>query len=335
MPPAPSRRLVHGRGSVSRGDVTPAIDVVGDVHGSFLHLEGLLDRLGYVERRGRRRHPEGRKAVFVGDLIDRGPGQLETVRIVRGMLETGDAACVMGNHEYNAVAWYHGLRRKDEHRRRQHAAFLDAVGEGSALHRELVEWFATLPLVLEIDGLRIVHACWDPQALEDISGFVSTSGGLTEDGFTHSSDRGHADGRTHRAVEHLLKGPEIELPAETRYVDKDGKLRSRARYAWWNDQVRSLADACVLPHDVLGEDGEPHRGFDGHAVGEIPCAPYTADVPVVVGHYWRSGVPEPLAPRIACVDYSAVRGGALCAYRYDGETTLLAEKFVTFDGRRG
>lgn len=305
------------------------VDVIGDVHGAFTHLDALLDALGYLQYGSSRRHPCGRHAVFVGDLIDRGPGQIETVRLVRGMVAAGDASCVMGNHEYNAVAWYHGLRRKDDHRRRQHEAFLDAVGENSNLHRELVEWFSTLPLVLETHDARIVHACWDPEALTDIAPLLTADGALTEKGFILSNDREYADGRVHRAVEHLLKGPEIELPEGAQYVDKDGKLRSKARYAWWNTDAKRLADVCVIPSGVLGADGEPHRWTEDHPIATPPSTPYRDSEPVLVGHYWRSGTPEPLTEKVACVDYSAVKGGSLCAYRYDGENELRKERFVS------
>lgn len=331
MPTQPARRLVHGRDPVTRPGGIPdgGIDVIGDVHGAFEHLEELLRVLGYLRRGSSRRHPGGRHAVFVGDLIDRGPGQLETVRLVRSMVEDGDASCVLGNHEYNAVTWYRGLRRRNDHRRRQHEAFLDAVGENSSLHRELVEWFTTLPIALEMRGARIVHACWDSEALADIGAFLTAEGALTDEGFTLSSDPAHSDGRPHRAVEHLLKGPEIELPETARYVDKDGKLRAKARYAWWSTTGEHLSDVCVIPSGVVDANGEPHRWIEEHPIVAPPSPPYNDREPVLIGHYWRSGKPEPLTEKVACVDYSAVKGGTLCAYRYDGESDLRGEKFVS------
>ena len=78
-------------------------DIIGDIHGHADALTALLRRMGYRERGGAWRHP-GRQALFIGDFIDRGPGQLESVRIVRGMVEAGTALAVMGNHEFNAIA---------------------------------------------------------------------------------------------------------------------------------------------------------------------------------------------------------------------------------------
>ena len=83
-----------------RGDHGP-FDVVGDVHGCFDELVALLTSLGYeIDGAGNgARHPAGRRAFFVGDLVDRGPATPEVLRLVMGMVEAGDALCVPGNHE--------------------------------------------------------------------------------------------------------------------------------------------------------------------------------------------------------------------------------------------
>jgi protein phosphatase len=93
----------------NKKDVHGPFDIIGDVHGCGDELESLLTTLGYetVERREGvgldagpvYRHPDGRQAVFVGDLVDRGPRVLDTLRIVRNMVEAGSGWCVMGNHE--------------------------------------------------------------------------------------------------------------------------------------------------------------------------------------------------------------------------------------------
>jgi len=85
-------------------------DVIGDVHGCFDELRALLERLGYVVEPAteptadggaewRVRHPAGRKAVFVGDLVDRGPKTPDVLRLVMGMVADGGAYCVPGNHD--------------------------------------------------------------------------------------------------------------------------------------------------------------------------------------------------------------------------------------------
>ncbi|GAA4544399.1 polynucleotide kinase-phosphatase [Amycolatopsis samaneae] len=90
-------------------ELTGPFDVIGDVHGCRAELETLLARLGYVLTRdeaGRpagAHHPEGRTAVFVGDLVDRGPDTPGVLRLVMGMVAAGTALCVTGNHEHKLV----------------------------------------------------------------------------------------------------------------------------------------------------------------------------------------------------------------------------------------
>ena len=79
-------------------------DIIGDVHGYADKLEGLLLKMDYELIDGTWQHPD-RKAIFVGDLIDRGPRQIDSVMIAKRMVEAGHAYIVMGNHEFNAIAY--------------------------------------------------------------------------------------------------------------------------------------------------------------------------------------------------------------------------------------
>ncbi|MDQ1319965.1 MAG: hypothetical protein QG655_1208, partial [Actinomycetota bacterium] len=81
-----------------------AYDVIGDVHGCATKLRVLLEQMGYRERHGVYEHPE-RTAVFVGDLIDRGPEHLEVLSLVKAMADAGTARVAMGNHEFNAICY--------------------------------------------------------------------------------------------------------------------------------------------------------------------------------------------------------------------------------------
>jgi len=92
-------------------------DIIGDIHGCYDELVQLLERLGYqiaVTENGERRivvtPPAGRRAVFLGDLIDRGPNAPDVLRLVMGMVEHGTAMCVPGNHEAKLLR---KLRGKD------------------------------------------------------------------------------------------------------------------------------------------------------------------------------------------------------------------------------
>ena len=80
-------------------------DIIGDIHGCGQTLNALLRKLDYTEQEGVFRHAD-RQIIFLGDFIDRGPQQSEVVDLVRRMVEAGTAHAVIGNHEFNAIAYY-------------------------------------------------------------------------------------------------------------------------------------------------------------------------------------------------------------------------------------
>ena len=302
------------------------LDIIGDVHGHADALESLLGKLGYQDRNGAWRHAAGRRAVFVGDLVDRGPRQLDVIAIVRGMVEAGTALAVMGNHEFNAIAYATPdpreagahFRRRMGHHVGTHAVFLDAMGGAdTALHRDIVGFCRELPLWLDLEGARIVHACWSQQAVDALDGAVDAEHRLTAAGLTPALTKGTV---ANDACEILLKGPEIPLPRGVWYRDAQGTERHRTRIRWWDATATTIRAACVetdlagqLPDDPLPPD----------------CVvPLDETKPVFFGHYWLRGALYLLAPRRACLDFSIARHGVLCAYRFDGERDLAASKLV-------
>lgn len=93
----------------------PTIDVIGDIHGYAGKLRALLSRLSYEQSGGVYGSPD-RRAIFVGDLIDRGHAIGEAIEILTGMLRAGSAQIVMGNHQFNALC-YHTRDGKGEYLR--------------------------------------------------------------------------------------------------------------------------------------------------------------------------------------------------------------------------
>ncbi len=95
-------------------------DIIGDVHGCIDELKELLSSLGYQagnesELAWTYRHPENRQAIFVGDLVDRGPGSPEVLRIVMNMVEAGSALCVPGNHDMKLLRKLRGKNVQVSH----------------------------------------------------------------------------------------------------------------------------------------------------------------------------------------------------------------------------
>ena len=109
-----------------RGEHGP-FDVIGDVHGCGDEMDALLDTLGYASGEdGVRRHPEGRRAVFVGDLVDRGPRVVHVLRTVMGMVRAGSALAVPGNHDVKLVRALRGKKVQVKHGLERSLAELEA-----------------------------------------------------------------------------------------------------------------------------------------------------------------------------------------------------------------
>ncbi len=315
------------------GSALTYYDIIGDIHGCATKLVALLGELGYrQDDSGVYRHP-GRTAVFVGDLIDRGDEQLEVLQLVRAMVESGGARIVMGNHEFNAICWALGLREHNEKNTRQHRAFLEQLSADQ--QREYVEWFKTFPLWLELPGpIRVVHACWHPASMAVVEDACGGARLVTEQHYADASDKKHP---LYRAVENLLKGPEISLTdhgAEP-YWDKDGHKRTDARIRWWDHNARTLR-ALAETRGARTEDGDRYPDPPDREVGPAVGLTYvyTDEVPLFYGHYWREWEPVHLddwTTYTACVDFSAVKGGTMVAYRWNGEPEIHWENYVPHD----
>ena len=313
--------------------VMAGFDIIGDVHGHVDRLRGLLTLLGYTEERGVWSHPE-RTAVFVGDLIDRGPGQLDTLRMVQAMVEAGSAQIVLGNHEFNAVAYatfdpVRGdyCRPHSDKNNGQHDAFLLDVEFGSPLHRSIIDWFMTIPMWLDLGGLRVVHACWSPPRIAHLKNWAGPNNTLTERIVIDGTTKGTA---TYEAIETVLKGPEVHLDG-VRYEDKDGHRREHARLRWWDSGATTLRTAALIPPGTqLYDAGDrPIDELPDRPLRDDEVQPYTGPEPVLFGHYWwRKESAEAINPLATCVDYSVAKDGVLRAYRWDGETEIDEDKFV-------
>ncbi len=295
-------------------------DLIGDIHGHADALQQLLKTLGYARQHGVYRHPD-RQAIFLGDFIDRGPKIHETLKIVRPMVESGAALAVMGNHELNALAFHtphrerpgEHLRPHNEKNSNQHAETMRQVP--AAELTSYLDWFRTLPLWLDLDGLRVVHACWDDSRMAKIAGPVT-------DEFLHSACL--PGGSLFGPVETILKGKEARLPPGTVFRDKDGHERLTTRVKWYEPPTGHTYRTYAMASELIDSD-EP---IPGEVVLAAVPYPETAK-PVFVGHYWmRAEQPELLRHNIACLDWSVAKGGFLCAYRWDGEQKLDAMKFV-------
>jgi len=305
-------------GSLIRPLFEGPLDVVGDVHGEIDGLAALLHRLGYDSEGN---HPEGRRLVFVGDLCDRGPDSPGVIRWVQRLVEAGRAQAIAGNHELNL------LRRERKHGNHwffgesDHPAFGRCVAITEAEQEPILEFFRSLPIVLERGDLRIVHAAWIESAIEQ--------------------------------CRHLA------VPLDEAYAAFDAAMHARpdfkalaARHAeemqLYEAALKSAPTAppatAIGPYDEFCQMGNPirvitsgvervsQRPFNTSGkwrfVDRVPWwHDYPDDIPVLFGHYWRwwdpaahatlsKGEPQlfaddPVGPFMAddhrafCVDFSA------------------------------
>lgn len=313
-----------------------AYDPIGDIHGQADKLEALLQTMGYTPAGLGYKAPQGRQAVFLGDLIDRGPKQVRVLEIVRAMVDSGDALCIMGNHEFNAIGCAtddplnpsEALRpnrantAKCAKNRAQHKSFLDQVGEGSDAHKQWVDWFRTLPVYLDLGGIRVVHGCWNDEAI----GTLKAAGWVP--GVKLSNALLYRVGRVDEPESPLVKarklltcGLELPLPDGGYIEDKEGNKHYEVRIANWRDWASQIHEVALVPK---GQEKQL-EGMEWPAELVISAV---EGAPVFLGHHWFSGHPVVESKKLACLDWSAAKDGPLVAYRWDGEEELSNDKLV-------
>lgn len=310
-------------------------DIIGDVHGRFDKLTNLMGKLGYLREGDGFVPPAGHRALFLGDLIDPKPGHFvpggvrATLVAVKLMCDRGDALCLMGNHELNAI-YFHSkgadgewLRVRGSKNIVMHQGTLDDFPDhddpASEWQRVWMPWMKRLPFHIDFGGFRAVHATWHAKMIDRIAGrnlecpdfFLAASNKHTEVG---------------EAVEVLLKGVEVELPDGIRFTDHTGASRGNIRARWWELPNADIGyDQLVFPHNpAIPADLVRPESFD-----QIPGYPLEAP-PVFFGHYLKPGG-SPLAPErhnVACLDHAAAKDGPLVAYRWKGESEIKPEHYV-------
>jgi protein phosphatase len=179
-----------------RGDHGP-FDIIGDVHGCFEELTSLLGELGYEiephdqdsEALIRARHPAGRIAFFVGDITDRGPRNVDCLRLVMGMCAEGSGRCVMGNHDFKLEKWLRGKTNSLTHGLDLTAAELERTSpEFRSSVRKFIDglrshaWLADGKLVIAHAGLKEEMHGRGSSAIRSFAMFGDTTGEVDEFG---------------------------------------------------------------------------------------------------------------------------------------------------------
>jgi len=302
-------------------------DIIGDIHGCYRELRLLLSKLGYADN-GRSWCHARRKAVFVGDILDRGPQVRECYWLVRNMVDSGNAYMVLGNHEINAIAMNtrvvssgasQYVRARSEHHLQQTKETYQAFADYPAEWYSLIGWLLKQPLYLELGDFRVVHACWCNKSIEYIEQHYQN------DLLALISASIDPRGKERRCLDVLTRGTDMKLPNNQTIRSRDGIVRSYFRTKFWVEDAHTYGELEFQP-DPLPK-----------AVASMPISErnrqrqvnYPANDPALfVGHYWLSEPAKLLTNNIACVDYSAVKGGNLVAYKHQLQQPLAVENFV-------
>lgn len=304
------------------------VDLIGDIHGHADKLEEILAIMGYVKEAGVYQHPAKRKLVFLGDYIDRGPKIRETLQIVKSMCDAGHALAIMGNHEFNAICFHTKDKVKGGFYRKHTVVEIDQHIETLRQFRNYAQeweqvylpWFHTLPLYLELDDFRAVHACWDDAHInwlenntiyEEIQGQKRISEKVLAQYASKESP-------VYEVLEELLKGKEFDLPVGQEFVDKDGTTRKSARIKWFQP-----VEDRKLHKDVFLGIGEEFGDLVLDESIHDALHRYDAEKSVFFGHYWLKGKPTDALAKSICLDYSVAKDGHLVAYRLDAQEFVI------------
>jgi hypothetical protein len=298
-------------------------DIIGDIHGHNDMLEKLLQKLGYQKRNGVYRHPE-RKAIFLGDLIDRGTKQKETLEIVFAMIDAGNAYSSLGNHEFNAIMYATEgesgyLRSHSAKNTLQHQAFLNAFPFGSKAHRDIISRLKELPVYLDLNEFRCIHACWHQPSIDRITPVLNPNQTSPDNLLAQF---GVNESLACRDLELLLKGPEVDLPESVSFDDHHGINRTTARLLWWESDEALVESRLSMSDKIYNKDKLAQLNIE-----EFPT--YQPHEPAIFfGHYWMQGIPKPMADNAVCLDFSVANNGYLTAYRWNEDQPIDSSGFV-------
>ena len=199
-------------------------DIIGDVHRRLNLLENLLLTLGYQNKKASYSHPEGRKALFVGDLINRGPDVLGVLSLVREMHEEGNALVTIGNHEFRVIQELVNFGKIENDKITPH-----------------MNWIRSWPLFLELPELRAVHAAWHFSSISKLK-----NARLDDDGFIAKTLDKTAPEKL--AIDRILYGIKVSLPKKIEMVDRFEIQRQKGRVRWWESpSEKSFADYLFSP----------------------------------------------------------------------------------------
>jgi hypothetical protein len=260
------------------------LDIVGDVHGESAALDALLTQLGYREDGS---HPQQRKLVFVGDLVDRGRDSPGVLARARRLIEAGHAYCVLGNHEINLLVddikdgsgWFF-----DERLEQDAVNYAPFERTPEALRPEVRRFLNGLPIALVREDIRIVHAAWTADAIAAVA--AVPLGDITRQ--YHAWTRAaQAAAEAKGVYQRYLEDRQRWFSQLEDEVHPPPFLESFAEYEAMQQMFNPLK---VLTSGVEARASETYFAGQRWRYSDRVnwWDSYKDPTPVVIGHYWRS-----------------------------------------------
>lgn len=259
------------------------LDIVGDIHGEFDALCALLAHLGYDEQGD---HPEGRRLVFVGDFCDRGPDSPAVFALAKRLITSGKAVAVLGNHEINLLrhdpkdgsGWFFAEREQ-----RDQDKYAPFARPTDAARSEILDWLLTLPVALEREDLRVVHAAWLDEAINAARQLPMGSVRQAYDAWEQLAQHKAQSTDLGQRMQSEMRAWGLGLEERS---DKPPFLHAQAEH---ESNKQMLNPLKVLTSGVERKGREPFfAGGKWRFVERVGWwDEYAQLIPVVVGHYWR------------------------------------------------
>ncbi len=294
-------------------------DIIGDVHGHAALLKKLLHKLGYKKGENGYFHPE-RKAIFVGDFINRGPEIRKTIRMIRTMVENENAFAILGNHEISTILFHlkdKGGKPLIKEPQKNYLSLFKMINEFLAFPDELkshLRWMRSLPLYLDLGDLRIVHACWSDSAINIVKSTFSERSRKSIFREYYKNPKSELS----KSINVLTKGIDLKMPGDLKVINNKGVAPRSFRLRWWEKSIGktfeeiSFESKFVLPRYTLPVEIIPDTFF----------YPETAPI-VFFGHYCRAKGPYIISSNLCCVDSCVSGAKSLTAYSWSGEKVLI------------
>ncbi len=258
------------------------IDIIGDVHGEITALRHLLYKLGYDESGC---HRKGRRLVFLGDIVDRGPDSPGVVEAVMELVKAGRAQCVLGNHELNILLDrpLHGNGWMVQPNPKERPGELTSQMSIPSRRAHYKAFFESLPVALENDSLRIAHACWHQPAID----LIKATGDISTRQCYQQFEQQYVDllnedvfaaelGQEQSQYAAALRDPEQQPPLLPAIAKKE-TLEQMV------NPIRTLTTSSMVAAQSPYFGGGKWRMAERDAWWEA----YHDDKPVIIGHFWR------------------------------------------------